>query len=231
MGKIDTMVNTAISIAEDDKHGYSQYRRWPSDGTDFDCSSLMLYCGNKAGYDVPLWGNTETMLSAFKKAGFSAIKFSSVGLNGLKKGDILLNEEHHTEIYVGNGKFVGAHESETGGIDGKPGDQTGNEISICPAYVPKYGWDYVLRPPADSSKTTVKPAFRISTDAKGKTWLGKNKLPANTKIRWIAVEGVKKYRVKTSEGWLPYVNFCDIADLDYGCAGDGNLITAIDIRL
>lgn len=231
MGKIDKMVDIAIGIAKDDSHGYSQYRRWPSEGKDFDCSSLMYYCANKAGYNVPLSGYTGTMVSDFKAAGFSALKFSSVGLAGLKKGDILLNVINHTEMCIGS-QFVGAHGSETGGIDGLPGDQTGNEISICSKYVPSYGWDYVLRPPADSgNEPTAKPAFRVSTQASGKTWLAENKLPSNGRIRWIAVEGAKKYRVKTADGWLPYVTDYDITDLDYGCAGDGSLITAIDIRL
>lgn len=229
MGKIDKMVDTALSIANDDSHGYSQYRRWPSQGTDFDCSSLMYYCAHTAGYNVPLSGYTGTMVSDFKNAGFSALKFSSVGLAGLKKGDILLNVINHTEMCIG-GKFVGAHGSETGGIDGLPGDQTGDEISICNMYVPSYGWDYVLRPPSEGA-ATVKPAFRVSTQASGKTWLAENKLPPDSKIRWIAVKGAKKYRVKTADGWLPYVTGYNVKDLDYGCAGDGSVITAIDIRL
>lgn len=230
MSKIDTMVNTAITIAKDDSHGYSQYRRWPSQGTDFDCSSLMYYCAHKAGYNVPLSGYTGTMLADFKNAGFNALKFSSVGLNGLKRGDILLNVTDHTEMCIGNGQFVGAHGSETGGIDGKPGDQTGREISICAAY--NYPWDYVLRPPAEGSGgTTVKPAFRVSTDSSGKKWLAENAMPTTSKIRWLAVRGAKKYRVKTADGWLPYVTAYNIKDLDYGCAGDGSVITAIDIRL
>lgn len=225
MSKLETMVQTAISIAKDNSHGYSQLRRWPSQGTDFDCSSLVIYCANKAGYNIPLSGYTGTMLQDFKSAGFTALKFSNVGLNGLKRGDILLNVINHTELCIGNGQFVGAHSSETGGIDGKAGDQTGREISICNAY--NYPWDYVLRPPAEKSSNA---AFRLSTDAKGKTWLAENKLPSG-KVRWVAICGAKKYRVKTADGWLPYVSAYNINDLDYGCAGDGSVITALDIRL
>ena len=179
MGKIDVMVNTALGIAKDDSHGYSQKRRWPSQGTDFDCSSLMYYCANAAGYDVPLCGYTGTMLADFKAAGFSALKFGSVGLGGLKRGDILLNVVEHTEMNVGDGVFVGAHGSETGGIDGKPGDQTGREICTCAAYVPSYGWDYVLRPPADgsggsTSKKPTSPQYRVFKGGKWQTWCADN---------------------------------------------------------
>ena len=175
MGKIDVMVDTALKIAKDDSHGYSQKRRWPSQGTDFDCSSLMYYCAHKAGYNVPLSGYTGTMLADFKKAGFTALKFTNVGLSGLKKGDILLNVEDHTEMCVQKGLFVGAHGSETGGIDGLPGDQTGNEISTCPAYVLSSGWDYVLRPPADGSggstiKKPTSPEYRVYANGKWQTW-------------------------------------------------------------
>lgn len=156
MGSVKKMVDTALAIARDDSHGYSQARRWPSQGTDFDCSSLMYYCANKAGYSVPLSGYTGTMLADFRKAGFTALEFDG-NLYDLDPGDIMLNVVNHTEMYVGDGKFVGAHIAETGGVDGKPGDQTGNEISVCDAYIPKCGWDYVLVPPADTS-TAAKPA-------------------------------------------------------------------------
>ena len=150
--KINRMATFGVNIANDDSHGYSQIYRWPVEGPDFDCASLMYWCAYKAGYNVTIGPAgihyTGTMLNDFQNAGFKAIPFSSVGLNGLKKGDILLNTSQHTEMYIGNGQFVGAHCSETGGIYGKAGDQTGNEISVCKAYVPTYGWNYVLRPPA-----------------------------------------------------------------------------------
>ncbi len=164
MGKIQKMVDTALEIARDDSHGYSQSRRWPSQGTDFDCSSLMYYCANKAGYDVPLSGYTGTMLADFKRAGFKALPFDG-NLSDLDPGDIMLNVANHTEMYVGDGKLVGAHSSETGGIDGKPGDQTGNEISVCSVY--NYPWDYVLVPPAESSSQPAsKPASKPAATSK-----------------------------------------------------------------
>ena len=39
-------VETAIRIAKDDSHGYSQLNR---QGPDYDCSSLVLYCYSSAG--------------------------------------------------------------------------------------------------------------------------------------------------------------------------------------
>ena len=148
--RIEKMCRTAEQIAADDSHGYSQAYRWPCQGEDFDCSSLLYHCAFHAGFNVTVGPSgthyTGSMLDDFKRAGFTALPFSSVGLKGLKRGDILLNEKNHTELCIGNGKFVGAHASETGGIYGKMGDQTGREINVCNAY--NYPWDYVLRPPA-----------------------------------------------------------------------------------
>lgn len=48
-------------------------------------------------------------------------------------------------------------------------------------------------------------------------------------IAYIAVRGVKRYRVKTSRGWLPWVTRYDASDLDTGCAGDGSPILALQV--
>ena len=64
----------------------------------------------------------------------------------LKKGDVLLNEKHHTAIYIGDGKLVHASINEKGTISGgKTGDQTGKEICVRSYY--DYPWDLVLRYP------------------------------------------------------------------------------------
>lgn len=150
--KKQNMVNYAVSVAKNDLHGYSQVRRWPDEGTDFDCASLMYEAADHAGYKVKRgWPRyTGSMLADFRAAGFTALRFDG-NLSDLEPGDIMLNVLHHTEMYIGDGKFVGAHCSETGGADGKPGDQTGNEISIVKAYIPNYGWDYVLVPPKETT--------------------------------------------------------------------------------
>lgn len=155
MSKIQKMIDYAVAIAKDDKHGYSQVRRWPKQGTDFDCSSLMYQAAHEAGYNVTVGPAgthyTGTMINDFKKAGFKALAFDG-NLNDLDPGDILVRDpwgpNGHTEMYIGNGRFVGAHGSEHGTTDGKPGDQTKREISIVQAYG---GWDYVLVPPKEAA--------------------------------------------------------------------------------
>ena len=120
-------VRWAVSIADDDSHGYSQDRRGGS--PDFDCSSLVFYALKNAGYDVgdsPF--TTYTMDAVLVRCGFQKIAISSA--SEMMPGDILWKETH-TEIYAGDGKSVGAHCDEDGGIHGRSsGDQTGHEIDV-----------------------------------------------------------------------------------------------------
>lgn len=147
MSKVENYTQQAINIANDNKHGYSQYNRWGK--PDYDCSSLVITVVQNSGIPVKTNGATYTgnMYSVFLKCGFKDVT-NSVNLRtgqGLKRGDVLLNTTHHTEIYIGNGKNVGARISELGTIYGKAGDQTGQEIRTHSYY--NYPWNYVLRYP------------------------------------------------------------------------------------
>ena len=64
--RVDNVVRYALSIANDDTHGYSQVNRW---GPDYDCSSFVIECYNHEGIPVKVNGATYTgnMLSAFLK--------------------------------------------------------------------------------------------------------------------------------------------------------------------
>lgn len=158
MSKIDKAINWAVSIANDNSHGYDQLHRW---GPDYDCSSLLISAWQQAGVPVQANGATYTgnMKNVFVKCGFEAIKFSrSVSL---KRGDVLLNEKHHTAMYIGDGKVVMASINERGkAVGGRTGDQTGREILTCNYYIPSYGWDYVLRYPTQEEVINVSVTLR-----------------------------------------------------------------------
>lgn len=145
MSKIENYTQQAINIANDNKHGYSQYNRWGN--PDYDCSSLVITVIQESGIPVKTNGATYTgnMYNAFIKSGFEDVTYT-VNLTtgqGLKRGDVLLNIVNHTEIYIGGGKNVGARGSENGSIHGVGGDQTGQEIRVGNYY--DYPWNYVLR--------------------------------------------------------------------------------------
>lgn len=245
MGKREDMVALAVGVANDDSHGYSQRRRWPWQGTDFDCSSLMYWSANQAGYDVPQSGYTGTMLEDFRAAGFTAVPWDG-NIWDCTPGDILLaynDYRQHTEMYVGDGNNVGAHIAETGDIDGAPGDQTGNEISVAPNWG---DWDWVLIPPdSDSSPSTPapQPSPSPSQPSGGADWQGDMIGKSDTTgtdddyagvmgqpIRYIAIEGVGDYQVHDKGGgWWPCVSKYDLGDEENGMAGAGNPIDALRI--
>lgn len=143
MSATESACTWAVGIANDNSHGYDQIHR---QGPDYDCSSLVINAYEQAGVKVKEAGATYTgnMRSAFVKCGFKAIKY--VKGMALKRGDVILNEKHHTLLYLGDKKMVQASSNEKGGIyNGKTGDQTGREIYVGNFYEFSKGWDYVLR--------------------------------------------------------------------------------------
>lgn len=154
MSVIETAVNWAIGIANDDSHGYDQAHR---DGPDYDCSSLLCWAYYNAGLNTRpgYTPATGTMYNVFINAGFNDVT-SQCNLKtgvGLERGDVLL-KKGHTEMYIGNGQNVGAHMNEFGGIEGgRTGDQTGNEISVDSYY--NAPWTWVLRYPESSKGVSL----------------------------------------------------------------------------
>lgn len=139
-------VRWAISIANDNSHGYDQASRW---GTpDYDCSSLVISAFENAGIPLKSAGASYTgnMYNSALSVGFSDVTGSTnLGTgDGMRRGDILLNHANHTAMYIGDGQIVQASSNENGGITGgQAGDQTGSEIAVRSYY--NYPWDSILR--------------------------------------------------------------------------------------
>lgn len=156
MSKIQDAVNFAVGIAYDDSHGYSQDNRWDPD---YDCSSLMIQSWENAGVPVKSNGATYTgnMYDVFTRCGFTDVTNqvnTSTGA-GLQYGDVLLNDVHHTAMYIGNNQIVHASINEKGSAHGgQSGDQTGREICVRSYY--NYPWNHVLRF-TDESMQPVQP--------------------------------------------------------------------------
>jgi cell wall-associated NlpC family hydrolase len=146
MNKIQAAIDFAVKIANDNSHGYAQDKR--GGNPDYDCSSLIISAWESAGVKVKEAGATFTgnMRLAFKKCNFDdVIKLVDLttGCNMLA-GDVLLHENHHVAMYLGNGKIVHASINEKGKITGgQAGDQTGREICVRSYY--NHPWNSVLR--------------------------------------------------------------------------------------
>ena len=139
---IDKAVNRAVSIANDNTHGYENY----GGGPDYDCVSLLEEAWSYAGLNISVHdaSSTKYFKETFEKIGFndvtSLINFSTG--EGLLRGDILLNPDYHVEMMVDSNTRVGAHSN----YDGVTGDSGGTEIDIGPyANYATYGWTYCLR--------------------------------------------------------------------------------------
>lgn len=138
---VEKAVTWAIGIANDDTHGYSQDINKRFAGIDYDCSSFVISAFEQAG--IPLKTNGATYTGDMKKVclntGFEEVSWGN-NVNSLRRGDILLNEEHHVALYIGDGKLVHASSDR-----GHPeyGDQDGTEVYVTNYY--NRPWDCVLR--------------------------------------------------------------------------------------
>lgn len=160
---IDKAVAWAVNIANDESHGYTQAQdgRW---GPDYDCSSLVIQAYEQAGIPVKTNGASYTgnMEKVFKSLGFTDVTAETnhgLNIDKLQKGDVLLRPASHVEMYIGDGQKVGAHSSETGGIYGTTGDQTGHEIDVGKM---SGSWDIILRAPG-----TYTPGTGASSGSSG----------------------------------------------------------------
>lgn len=150
----------AVEIAEDDTHGYDQAFR--TGNPDYDCSSLVISIYQLLGVNLTCTytGNMREDFLANGFADVTGLVNISTGQNMLP-GDVLLNEKHHTAIFVGNSRIVAARINEKGTVTGGiPGDQTGEEICVQKYY--DYPWDCVLRP-----NTTIDEIPVIDPDLQG----------------------------------------------------------------
>lgn len=209
---VESAIAWAIATANDNSHGYSQSSRW---GPDYDCSSFVISAFRNAGIDTGTATYTGNMRSQFTQHGFQWIPWSQIGgTYNLQRGDILLNEATHTEIYLGNNQNVGAHSNR-----GYPqtGDQTGTEVSVSGYY--NHPWDGVLRYTASSPCT-------CSTDYAGNYYVSTNSLPLTMRSGHgtgystvISIPKGSQVYVSRSDGswahveWNGYSGYCSMAYL------------------
>lgn len=146
---IEKAVQWAVNIANDNSHGYNQYdtREGHEDhgrqGPDYDCSSLVSNAWAEAGVGVSRDDATYTMMDDYLANGFTW-HAGNPAASELQRGDVLLNIQNHTAMYLGDNLIVEAYINEFGDIcNGEIGDQTGEEIHTTQFY--SFPWDGYLR--------------------------------------------------------------------------------------
>lgn len=179
-------VAIAKQIAADNSHGYNNGASGRGGNPDYACSSFVADCYIKAGVNLGVAAKnvyTKDMKKIFTSHGFKDVT-SSVNVKtgaGLVAGDVLVKPGSHTELYVGNGKLIGARGDAQSGkpANGKTGDQTGAEIAVANYF--NQPWTVVLRykdtTPTKSVKYRVRVGkFSIYDNANGLKVTIKNKL-------------------------------------------------------
>lgn len=148
MGNISTAVSYAVKIANDDTHGYDQASRLGN--PDYDCSSFVSACLNKAGFNVSKSSTTRNLYTQLTACGFKPVGIGE----SRKAGDIFLTPGKHVVMCTDANNIVQASINEKGtATGGKAGDQTGREIAVSKFYTPSYGWTYHLRYGTSGSST------------------------------------------------------------------------------
>lgn len=168
--RVESAVQWAIEIANDETHGYSQgaenatpYNPYTGsrEGPDYDCSSLVYHAFNHGGFPIiDTWHKNPKYLSRYGGRQYSGdadtiwADLSVIGgwkkfswwevKDNLQRGDILCLPEHHVAIYMGDGLTVEARgvNNPTGRGRYETGDQ-GGEIDFYSAY--GRGWTEVYR--------------------------------------------------------------------------------------
>ena len=130
---VENAVQWAINKVSDSYITYSQSNRNLKNinGYSYDCSSFIITAFYAAGIDVSAT-YTGDMKSGFLAEGFTWIPGSYFDSSDCQRGDILLNETYHTQMYIGNDQDVNCGAT--------PG-------AVCTHSPNNYGtgWDGILR--------------------------------------------------------------------------------------
>ena len=133
-------VDWALGIANDNNYGYVS---GGMGNGGYDCTQFVHAAYEAAGVSLPEKGyvNNANIVDYYTTRGFEWHP-GTIDPNELQAGDVLVNQAHHAELYIGNGQKVGAHDN----YDGGPGDSSGGEISVDDyKEYSNGGWDGYLR--------------------------------------------------------------------------------------
>lgn len=239
--RIEAATTWMENLAADNSHGYA----WGGWGPqDYDCGHAIITAWEQAGVPVKSSGGasyTGDMRRAFLNCGFKDVT-ASVNLKtgeGLRRGDVILNEAEHVVMYVGSGNIVHARSSEGNTI---PGDQSGNEIRVQPYFIYYSGWDCVLRYPEvisydDETAEADPEPTSVQLQADGicgpQTWETISDMIAEMPLLECVTDNKGKI-IRMPSGWhvamlQAFLNYCD-PDADLDVDGDYGPLTAAAVK-
>lgn len=158
MASLQTFVDRMVYYCRDVSVGYSQADRWDvRPGGNCDCSSLVITCLREAGFDTGAASYTGNMSAQLTARGWQRLNPTVAK----QAGDILLNDAYHVAVMIDGSRLAQASISETGGVNGMDGDQTGRETNI--SYYYDYPWNAVLRWNGDTMATTQEIAAAVGS--------------------------------------------------------------------
>lgn len=158
MPSLQSFIDRMVYYCRDVSVGYSQADRWDvRPGGNCDCSSLVITCLREAGFDTGTASYTGNMSAQLTARGW--VRLSPYVSK--QPGDILLNDAYHVAAMINNYQLAQASISETGGVNGMDGDQTGRETNISNYY--DYPWNAVLRWNGDTMATTQEIAAAVGS--------------------------------------------------------------------
>ena len=150
--------------------GYDQYNRQDiRDGGECDCSSLVIWALQQAGFDTGSSSYTGNMSENLTARGWQRIP---ADLSQARPGDILLNDTYHTAAVISgygwDAQIAQASIDERGrATGGAAGDQTGNETNIKNIYTYSRGWDCILRYGGSGSNGVNPSTMKLAVDGMG----------------------------------------------------------------
>ena len=144
-------IDWAKSIADDDSIGYVNGGMGKDVNGGYDCTQFVHAAYEAAGLDMTDKENhNQTTIREFYEPKGFTWHDGPINPDELQPGDVLVNQDHHAEMYIGNGQKIGAHND----WDDSYGDSSGTEISINDySEYGNGGWDGYLRYEGDNNNS------------------------------------------------------------------------------
>lgn len=157
MGSISKFCDRMRYWCDEGNLGYDQSERWNIyEGGECDCSSLVIFALQEAGFDTGSASYTGDLSDNLTAMGWVRLP---ADISNCMPGDILLNDIHHVcaviDGYGWDATIAQASIDERGKASGGQSGEQANETNTKPVYKYWAGWDCILRYQDSDSDSNV----------------------------------------------------------------------------